>query len=275
MRPEAAVELLGRNLSRYLRRVPETPAFAWYLVKSLMLFRHPIRLLWAYLTMTLPSGGLIELRDGLRIHLSSHPHDAVNVFYIFAREEYGRIPPGSVVVDIGANIGIFSLYAARSEAARVLAYEPCLEAYRCLVRNLEVNSLEGVVRPHRQAVTGAGVDRVRFPKTSSPYNAILTAEDHDESEWVDTVDLASIVKEAGAVDVLKLDCEGREYEILFSAGPEVYQRIKEIRLEYHRGRVEEIRSFLESRGFLLRRARATSPPVGTLRFARAPQAARP
>ncbi len=51
------------------------------------------------------------------------------------------LPAGDVLWDIGANIGIYALYAAQIRNLRVLAFEPSAATYAALVRNVELNNL--------------------------------------------------------------------------------------------------------------------------------------
>jgi FkbM family methyltransferase len=260
---------LDRGFSRCFRRIPEAPVYLRYVIRVLRLFKNPLRFLYSCLTMTALPGGLVELRSGLKIYLSTHPHATVGVFLMVAREEYGKVRPGSVVVDIGANIGDFSLYAAHSKAARVDAYEPNSEAYECLVRNIRANGMERVIFPHQLAVTGVSGGRVRFPRESSPYNAVITGDRAADFDWVGTTDLRTILDEVGAVDLLKPDCEGSEHDILLSTGADIYESVEAIRLEHHLGLGRETESHLSLHGFSKRYARGRTEAVGTLWFEKA------
>jgi FkbM family methyltransferase len=51
------------------------------------------------------------------------------------------LPADDVLWDIGANIGIYALYAARVRGLRVLAFEPSAATYAALARNVEINGL--------------------------------------------------------------------------------------------------------------------------------------
>lgn len=55
--------------------------------------------------------------------------------------------PGDIFIDVGANIGLFSLYAARAvtEKGTVIAFEPTPEIYRRFVQNIELNDLINIV----------------------------------------------------------------------------------------------------------------------------------
>lgn len=51
------------------------------------------------------------------------------------------IPTGSVLWDIGANVGIYSVYAAKKRSCRVIAFEPSVFNLELLARNIFLNSL--------------------------------------------------------------------------------------------------------------------------------------
>jgi len=56
-----------------------------------------------------------------------------------------RIPHGSVLWDVGANVGIFTVYAARARRLRVVACEPSIFNLETLVRNLALNDVTHLV----------------------------------------------------------------------------------------------------------------------------------
>jgi FkbM family methyltransferase len=262
------MKILNRDVARYIRRIPEMHRYACYILKCLWMFKRPLRFLRAYLSaMGLPDG-VVELRNGLTIHLSDDPDDVITVFVVFVREDYGKIPVRSVVVDVGANIGVFALYAAYRGARTVLAYEPNSETYRCLRKNSEANHLQQVITACQLAVTDRAGDRVRFPARASVYNAIMADGEKGDFEWVQTTNLQTILRDIPSVDLLKMDCEGAEYDILLSSPPDVLRKISEIRLEYHLGRAQELVAFLQGCGFKLTLSRADRETSGGMWFER-------
>ena len=71
------------------------------------------------------------------------------------------------------------------------------------------------------------------------------------------------------VDLLKMDCEGAEYEILYSTPSSHLQRISEIRMEYHNldsgdRHVEGLKRFFAQSGFAVTHLRPASETGGTL-----------
>ena len=53
--------------------------------------------------------------------------------------------PGAILWDVGANIGLYSLYAARARGCRVMAFEPAPANFAVLAKNVEINGLEDAV----------------------------------------------------------------------------------------------------------------------------------
>jgi FkbM family methyltransferase len=210
----------------------------------------------------------VDTRRGLRIHLSGDPADVVTVFVIFARLDYGRLAPGIVAVDVGANIGVFALFAAASGARRVLAFEPSAESYDLLQRNIEANRLEGVIQPRRVAVTDESGRTVRFPRRSSVMNAIDRSSDANEADEVGTTTLDAILEGEVRVDLLKIDCEGAEYGILLSSAETTYRKVQRLVVELHAGRQDEIVTHLADRGLRLEKRTADNVVGGVFWFDR-------
>lgn len=186
--------------------------------------------------------------------LSEHPHDIVTIFVVMVKREYGSVRPGSVVVDIGANIGSFSLYAAKQGARKIYSYEPNEQAHTILVRNVNQNAYSSVIEANRAAVLGEIVSSAVIPKQASPYNQISTKDVvSEDDEEVPSVTLETIVNDhaVAVIDLLKLDCEGAEYGILYKAPAAIIEKIREIRMEYHSGEEEvgKLISYLQTHGF--------------------------
>ncbi len=157
-------------------------------------------------------------------------------FGVFLRRDYGIINPGSIVIDIGANIGMFSLYAALSGAEKVYAFEPSQEAFEILVENIKLNRLTGKIIPINKAVSNQDNLRIKFPIVSSPYNMMNGVINADQEFCeIETISVLSFIAEnhINQVDLLKLDCEGAEFDILPSLDSKFLSKINDIRMEYH------------------------------------------
>jgi FkbM family methyltransferase len=262
------MRIFNRDVARYVRRIPEVHRYLWYLAKCFWVFKKPWPFVRAYLSASGLPAGQVDLRNGLSVLLSNHKDDVITLFLVFVREDYGKITPGSVIVDIGANIGVFALHAACRDAHTVLAYEANGEAFQRMRDNIRLNQLEHVVFPYHLAVTAHAGEKVRFPTRASVYNAILADDGAGDAEWVQTTNLSKIVEPVNQVDLLKMDCEGSEYDILLSSPGPVVRKLKEIRMEYHLGRAQEVVHFLQGHGFVLRRWNRDRDTSGSLWFDR-------
>lgn len=258
------MQLLDRNLAVYFRRIPDIPIYVGYFFKCLWLFKNPFQFLRAYITRQSVPGGVIHLRSGTRIHLTDHPHDPITVFVIFIRQDYGKIPQGATVVDIGANNGVFVLYAIEQGAKKIYAFEPNSSAYSCLQKNISTNQLQNIVTASQLAVTSNAGQQVKFPKAASVYNAILSEDSNDAFEIVHTTSLPVICQPIDHIDVIKIDCEGAEYDILFNSTEKEFYKIHEIKLEYHRGQLDDLQTHLKRFGFSVSLLKPDSPTYGNM-----------
>ena len=157
--------------------------------------------------------------------------------------------PGDLVLDVGANQGFFSCYAAQ-KGARVIAFEPDRTSFAMLERNLTRNNFSTRVTARREAI-GAEAGVTNFfvsPMLGGGMNttsAVFASRfDHVKSEPVSCVTLSDVLGEnkEERIRLCKLDCEGAELEILRSLKPDEAARIDAFALEYHSAayQVEEL-----------------------------------
>lgn len=146
-----------------------------------------------------------------------------NVYQIHASD----FDDTGVLVDLGANIGAVSVYAASlGEHVHVLAYEPDPENRALLHANLTSNGVGGQVEIHTEAVaTWSGTG------TLAPGHGNSKLTEH-AGVPVPVVELAHVLEAVGACDVLKIDIEGTEYDILADINPDVLRRVRYLTLEF-------------------------------------------
>ena len=218
---------------------------------------------WAHVAASAWRGSEVthlELRNGLRI--DSAPGALLVPLYkeIFYKDDYrlriDPLPPQATVIDIGANIGMFALYAAAEfGAARVYAFEPFAESFALLSRNAEQNRLAAIT-PVPLAIAGtAGPRELHMQGRHGVHSLFGTA---GAAVRIECITLADAFERCAIArcDFLKLDCEGAEYEILLATPSEIYARIDRIALEYHdwitaHAHGELVRRF-EAEGFAVR-----------------------
>ena len=177
---------------------------------------------------------------------------------IFSGKDYirqNKILDNYIVIDIGANIGCFSIFAATSaKNVKVYSYEPAPETFSRLVRNIKINNLAEFIKPFNLGVAGKSGKREMFISyggtTDNSICPKYVPDDIKESIEVDVITLQNIF-EANSIEIcdfLKIDAECSEYEILFNTPPHYLCKIRNIALEYHQG-IKELKEFLEKYGF--------------------------
>jgi FkbM family methyltransferase len=169
----------------------------------------------------------------LRVYLGNDLSLSLYVFRAFEPNEFvflrRVLEPGMVVLDGGANEGLYSLYAARRVGPRgaVLAVEPSTREFSRLLANIELNRLRNV-EGMRVALGSRGGDaRLAVAQTQhSGMNALdPQASGQSPAPWteshetvrVETID--EIVAQRGLqrLDLVKLDIEGSEADALAGA----------------------------------------------------------
>jgi FkbM family methyltransferase len=207
-----------------------------------------------------------------------------DLWSIFVKDEYQRLPvQDKTVIDIGANIGDSPIYFALRGAKKVIALEPCLESYSIAISNLKTNDLLDKITFILAGLSSSpGIINLNythdfdgdehlagmhFSKDNTQFSLVhrekYVSENHfDGDEHLagmhfnkdnraiplltikDILDKFEIYKEA----VLKMDCEGCEYESILSASFATLQRFSNILIEYHYG-YKDLREKLKSSGF--------------------------
>jgi FkbM family methyltransferase len=180
------------------------------------------------------------------------------------------IAPGATVVDIGANAGYFSLFAAaKFPRSRIFSYEPVPVNYEQLQRHRNLNSSQQI-KCYQQAVArDNGEISLSFDKSDSfttSATMFRPANIEEQSLRVPCVSLQAVLDDNGIknCDLLKMDCEGAEYDILYNCPVDYLQRIDQIAMEVHRGEkenqnIDALEAFFRQQGFYTRRR-----PVGML-----------
>lgn len=134
-------------------------------------------------------------------------------------------PRPKTIVDIGANIGFFSLYARHCfPEATIHAYEPSPQtaayARDNLVHSGATLFVEGVAaRAGRAEMDEHGGSNLAQTVARETGSIVLTA-------------FATVLERIGGrIDLLKIDCEGAEWD--FMRDPDLFARVGTIRMEYH------------------------------------------
>jgi FkbM family methyltransferase len=159
------------------------------------------------------------------------------------RKLVSLLPENPVIIDIGGNAGYFNMMLfSQLNAARVFAYEPIFENYKLFEENVTRNSLmTGKVNVFNMAVTGTEVEEVSIYKEVENNNSVTASVFNDFSKdnfnviKVKAITLEQILtsNKIEKVDLLKLDCEGSEYPIIYESPKQVWDKVNMVYMEDH------------------------------------------
>jgi FkbM family methyltransferase len=125
--------------------------------------------------------------------------------------------PNDVFVDVGANIGSYTVLAASVRGARSIAIEPVPTTFRHLLRNVGLNAIHDRVSLHNIGV-GSTARRLKFTSARDCVNHVVADDEATASDIieVDVRTLDDVVGEAMPV-LIKIDVEGYEAEVIDGA----------------------------------------------------------
>ena len=183
----------------------------------------------------------LHLRNGLI--LIGGPNSLILdlVDEIFLKKVYNptnmKIIPGSVVVDIGANIGVFSLYAAINGAKKIYSIEPLATNINLIKKNFDLNKF------NKPTVINCAVSNKN--KLGKLYIGDLDSHGllfksvnsikYNKFQYIPLMTLDKIIKiyNIKHIGFLKIDCEGSEGDIIKSMNKETFNIVDKISIEYH------------------------------------------
>lgn len=218
--------------------------------------------------------------DGVTVVAPNVPGARVPLYEVFAEDEYdlawfaqglGERP---TFVDIGAHIGCFVVDVTRRlPDAWGQAFEPTPSTGEYLSRNVELNGLTERVRVrHEAAAANAGVLVMADNGVGSGHNGVLhLGADGANAIEVPSAPIAEVIDELDGIDLLKMDCEGGEYDIVLNTGAEHWRRVRRVVMEYHAlpgHSIDEIAQHLETAGLPMVRRVRYDDGLGLAWFAR-------
>lgn len=206
---------------------------------------------------------LITLPNGLKFKISKQDHSGDEEFLLnkqISGEEYTPegfdIAPSDTIIDIGAHIGRFTIYAAYTASnGNVYAFEPQPENFHRLQENIGLNKLTNI-HLSSKAVADSYKTITLHTNKDSARSSIYGAS--ETSVKIDCLPLSEVFEKnkINRCNFLKLDCEGAEYEILFALPMHYFDIIDKIALEYHDHlstgkKMPDLARLLSSQGYIL------------------------
>ena len=200
---------------------------------------------------TLPSEIRIDSRNS-RLSLPDDGGTRTAFIDVLLDDCYGlRKLPANLerVLDIGAHAGLFSLAARlRFPNAQIHAYEPNPQMQSFLSKQADIGRFSFF-----GCAVGLAEGRVSLDLCDDSVQTRVHAGEQGEIQCVSFAQAVAGLN--GVLDLVKLDCEGAEYDILFGLRPGTAERIAQVSLEAHKieGRhPRELEDRLRALGFQVR-----------------------
>lgn len=137
-----------------------------------------------------------------------------------------------IVVDVGFNYGIFSLFALYNKAKKIYGFEPNIDIYN-KIKNIYPENDK--VEIYNYAVSDEN-KKITFYSTEDTVASSITESRTNSKEYeVQCINLYDFIIQNNIekIDFLKIDCEGEEYNIFKSIPDEYFLKIKKIMVEFH------------------------------------------
>ena len=229
-------------------------------------------------------------KKGITFNCRNGSADNAIAEIVIDSDEYGlaktTLEPAPTIIDIGANIGAFSLYAnSLFKDSKIYAYEPEANNFFILKKNITENNAKNIF-PFQTAISSKKQKLKLFDigkedndftqgKNTGGYTLIPknNATAVDINQTVECISLKDIFEEnkLKEIDLLKLDCEGAEYDIFYPLPKEYFGKIKNIILESHNRNssnknANALKTFLEKQGFECNSLVPVSESLGIMTF---------
>ena len=184
----------------------------------------------------------IVLRDGTRL---IHPANTLGFVDTFLEVWFDRCytdpafyspRDGDVVLDLGGNVGLFTILLARpNPSCRVVVVEPFEENFECLRRNVEAANL-GNVEVRKAALAGErGTAYMQRVGQRSLDHRLAEVPDVSGADEVNTITLDDLVGslQCESIALVKIDIEGSEHDAFQTVANETIRRVERFAIEYH------------------------------------------
>jgi FkbM family methyltransferase len=169
--------------------------------------------------------------------------------------------PGDIVLDIGANEGVFSIMLAKlCPDIKVVAVEPIQRTFFQLMRNIGLNGVTNIETLNVGVGAEQGQREMIVSNEMSGGSSGAQKELHQEHEHVEKVDIVTldtILSRYDRIRLLKMDIEGMEYEALYPSNElsRVDNFVGELHINkslHEQGRdMEQLAAFIGARTYLL------------------------
>ena len=181
------------------------------------------------------------------------------IYFRYIPESVFNSTKSPVIFDIGANVGYFSLTAfSKFPKAKIFSFEPhpycfkVLSDYKTKFEHLNWNI-------YRYAISDANGELTINTNSLTDFTTVASIFENNAKKVAFTVQsksMSSLLEEESIkhIDFIKIDCEGAEYDILYTSPKKVYDAITSLCIETHKGskenqNINHLNAFIKKMGY--------------------------
>lgn len=163
------------------------------------------------------------------------------------------------MIDIGANIGDTAIYFILMGAKKVIGVEPSQEIFKHAEKNLELNNISSKVKLYLAGCSNSGTSIESNYAEQILENIKNSNAISNDIKKIPTFSLEDLIKDyTNDKLILKIDCEGCEYDNILNTPDHILKKFDQIQIEYHFG-YSNLKNKLEKCGFNV----SVSKPCGS------------
>lgn len=204
---------------------------------------------------------VLGLGELVKFNLSLDKKDGWHELYeVFIKKVYGTDFRDKRILDIGMNIADSSIYFAVNGAKTIIGVEPIPTTYEKAIMNISASKMESIISPINRAVTCKGGEQIELiiSESASAFSTVDTKY-NNISQYatnkikIKTITLESLIDQyfSEGIDLLKIDCEGCEYDVFLNEDDNIISKPKSIIMEFH-NYPDLIENKLKSLGYSVR-----------------------
>ena len=142
-----------------------------------------------------------------------------------------NLTSNDLVIDVGANVGMFSIYVKKKFNCRVISFEPVPQNLENFKKNIELNGLNiSDFEIYQSAISDKDGDTITIGTPTSNSGGSSKFEQGEFNSICTTKRLKNFL--TNGCTYLKIDCEGCEYDVI----PDILENLKDVKfigIEYH------------------------------------------
>ena len=180
------------------------------------------------------------------------------IFYVKIYErDFVKVSIDDVIVDIGANYGVFSLYSQMFKPKKVYSVEPINSTFENMKKNLDGYD---VICINKAISNNNGFEKFALTNVNGNNFSLKNIDGYHPSEvineeLVETTTIDQLISDYDIpyIDFLKVDCEGGELDLFQTINKDYLKNnINKIALEYHSMAIKEtVIEILTNNGFII------------------------